>query len=67
MHESLSVDGRGVDDREDDRRWMERAIELATDNVVSGVGGPFGAVIVRGGEMLAEGKNVGTMRQLMRR
>jgi guanine deaminase len=40
----------------DDERWLARAIELATLNVASG-GGPFGAVIVRGGEVLAEGQN----------
>lgn len=39
-----------------DTRWIERAIQLATDNVANG-GGPFGAVIVRDGELLAEGQN----------
>ena len=38
-------------------RFMQRAIALATENVVSGRGGPFGAVIVRGGEVIAEGAN----------
>ena len=36
---------------------MQRAIALASDNVVSGRGGPFGAVIVRDGEILATGVN----------
>jgi tRNA(Arg) A34 adenosine deaminase TadA len=36
---------------------MKRAIALATDNVVSGRGGPFGAVIVRNGEVVATGVN----------
>jgi guanine deaminase len=36
---------------------MERAIELAVDNARSGRGGPFGAVIVRKGEIVAEGVN----------
>lgn len=36
---------------------MRRAIELATENARSGRGGPFGAVVVRGGEVLAEGTN----------
>ncbi len=36
---------------------MRMAIELATKNVTSGRGGPFGAVIVRGGELLATGAN----------
>ena len=36
---------------------MRRAIALAIDNVRGGRGGPFGAVIVRGGEVVAEGAN----------
>ena len=37
--------------------FMEKAIALATENVVSGAGGPFGAVIVRDGEIVATGVN----------
>lgn len=37
--------------------FMERAIELAVENVTSGHGGPFGAVIVRDGEIVATGAN----------
>lgn len=37
--------------------FMFRAIELSIDNVRSGDGGPFGAVIVREGAILAEGAN----------
>jgi guanine deaminase len=40
-----------------DNFFMARAIELSIENVVSGRGGPFGAVIVRGREILAEGVN----------
>lgn len=36
---------------------MRRAIALATDNVVSEKGGPFGALIVRNGEIIGEGAN----------
>lgn len=36
---------------------MQRAIDLAIENVRSGHGGPFGAVIVRGSEIIAEGVN----------
>ncbi len=37
--------------------FMRRAIELAIENVCSGRGGPFGAVIVKGGRVIAEGTN----------
>lgn len=40
----------------DDARWLARAIQLAVENVAAG-GGPFGAVIVRDGELVAEGQN----------
>ncbi|MGB7752913.1 MAG: nucleoside deaminase [Candidatus Acidiferrales bacterium] len=37
--------------------FMARALALSLENVRSGRGGPFGAVIVRGGEIIAEGMN----------
>jgi guanine deaminase len=37
--------------------FMRRAIALATENVRSGHGGPFGAVIVRAGVLISEGAN----------
>jgi len=40
--------------------FMEKAIALATENVVSGRGGPFGSVIVRDGEIVATGSNLVT-------
>jgi guanine deaminase len=40
----------------DDAAWLARAIELATLNVADG-GGPFGAVVVRDGLVVAEGQN----------
>jgi tRNA(Arg) A34 adenosine deaminase TadA len=40
--------------------FLRRAIALATENVVSGAGGPFAAVIVRGGEIVGEGANTVT-------
>ena len=37
--------------------FMQRAIELAIENVRLGRGGPFGAVVVKGGTIIAEGAN----------
>lgn len=36
---------------------MARAIQLAIENVQSGLGGPFGAVVVRHGEIVSQGSN----------
>jgi guanine deaminase len=40
-----------------DNSFMARAIQLSIENVRSGQGGPFGAVIVRDGRIIAEGVN----------
>jgi len=40
-----------------DSPFMARAIQLSLDNVLSGKGGPFGAVIVQNGRIVAEGVN----------
>jgi len=45
---------------EDSVRFLTQAIALATDNVTSGRGGPFGAVVVKDGEVLATGTNLVT-------
>jgi guanine deaminase len=37
--------------------FMARAIELSLRNVEQGLGGPFGAVVVKDGEIIAEGAN----------
>lgn len=37
--------------------FLRRAIRLATQNVLEGRGGPFGAVIVRDGKIVGEGAN----------
>ncbi|MDO8145268.1 MULTISPECIES: nucleoside deaminase [unclassified Isoptericola] len=39
-----------------DVHWLTRAVELATSSVPAGHG-PFGAVVVRDGEVVAEGTN----------
>jgi tRNA(Arg) A34 adenosine deaminase TadA len=41
--------------------FLRRAIALATENVVSGAGGPFAAVIVRNGKIVGEGVNTVTI------
>lgn len=40
-----------------DDQFLARAIELAQEAAASGQGGPFGAVIVRDGRIIAEGGN----------
>jgi guanine deaminase len=40
-----------------DNPFMARAIQLSIDNVRSGRGGPFGAVVVKNGNVIAEGAN----------
>ena len=42
---------------EKDKEFMRRAISLAQNGVDSNVGGPFGAVVVREGEIIGEGCN----------
>jgi guanine deaminase len=40
-----------------DNPFMARAIQLSLENVLSGQGGPFGAVVVKSGIIIAEGVN----------
>src|SRR5215510_4530255 len=40
-----------------DRKFMEEATRLATESVEKGWGGPFGAVIVKNGEIIGRGQN----------
>ena len=42
---------------EQDEKFMRRAIELAREGMEKGAGGPFGAVIVKNGEIVGEGYN----------
>ncbi len=37
--------------------FMRRAISLASQNVREGLGGPFGSVVVKDGEIIGEGSN----------
>ncbi len=40
--------------------FLQRAVDLAVENVESGRGGPFGAVVARNGRIIAEGVNLVT-------
>jgi tRNA(Arg) A34 adenosine deaminase TadA len=40
-----------------DKLFMRRALTLAVDNVQSGRGGPFAALVVKDGKIIAEGAN----------
>jgi tRNA(Arg) A34 adenosine deaminase TadA len=46
--------------KEANPEFLRRAIALATRNVVSGEGGPFGALVVRDGRIVGEGVNTVT-------
>ena len=41
----------------DEKQYMAEAIALSEQNVISGRGGPFGAVIVKDGKIIATGVN----------
>lgn len=41
----------------ENKKFMKEAIELSIDNVKSGKGGPFGAVVVKNGQIIARGAN----------
>ncbi|MCP3740266.1 nucleoside deaminase [Rossellomorea sp. BNER] len=40
--------------------FMEKAIEVALENVMSNQGGPFGAIVVKDGKIIGTGRNVVT-------
>lgn len=40
-----------------EREFMQEAARLALENVQSGLGGPFGAVVVKDGQVIARGAN----------
>ena len=46
--------------RQPNLEFLRRAIRLATENVTSGRGGPFAALIARDGDVVAEGVNMVT-------
>ncbi|MFI9150222.1 nucleoside deaminase [Streptomyces sp. NPDC053367] len=52
----MSTQIQEADVQEAERVWLEQAIRLATDSVRNG-GGPFGALVAKGGEVVALGNN----------
>ncbi len=42
---------------DENRKFMARAIELAKNGVEMNAGGPFGAIVVKNGEIVGEGNN----------
>ncbi len=42
---------------EEDKKFMQRAIDLAKEGMKSNAGGPFGAVVVKNGVIVGEGYN----------
>ena len=40
-----------------DFHFMEKAIEVALNNVITNHGGPFGAIVVKGGKIIGLGRN----------
>lgn len=55
MRQTIGVLRRPV--IEGNPKFMQQAIDLAVENVSSGAGGPFGAVVVKDGKVLATGVN----------
>lgn len=43
-----------------DQKFLDRAIALSEENIEKGSGGPFGAVLVKDGQLIAEGTNLVT-------
>ncbi len=43
--------------RKEDIQFMKEAIRLSIENVEQGIGGPFGAVVVKNGKIIARGTN----------
>ncbi len=50
----MKNDNNNIDEHQ---QFMHRAIELARSGMESGAGGPFGAVVVKDNEIIAEGWN----------
>ncbi|WP_147040580.1 nucleoside deaminase [Microbacterium aerolatum] len=53
---SPMADGHHEPENDTDRGFLRQAVKLAVENVAEG-GGPFGAVVVRDGEVIGTGQN----------
>ncbi|MCK3771103.1 nucleoside deaminase [Microbacterium aerolatum] len=53
---SPMAEGHHEPENDTDRGFLRQAVKLAVENVADG-GGPFGAVVVRGGEVIGTGQN----------
>ena len=47
-------------ENKDDKFYLQMAVDLAAENVRKGMGGPFGAVIVKEGKVISTGVNLVT-------
>lgn len=45
---------------QDDRKFLQQTIDLAVENVQKGMGGPFAALVVKDGKVIATGTNLVT-------
>jgi tRNA(Arg) A34 adenosine deaminase TadA len=47
-----------MDSQSDREKWMREAVRLSQETMTANRGAPFGAVIVRGGELIGTGQNI---------
>src|SRR5215218_2726974 len=45
------------ENQEDKQAWMGEAVQLSLNNIQTGDGGPFGAVVVKEGKIISRGNN----------
>ena len=51
----------GISSELDDKQFIQKTIDLAAENVRTGMGGPFAALVVRDGQVIASGTNLVTL------
>jgi guanine deaminase len=55
--DAARLDAARLEERLEEERFLARAVALSREHMEGGAGGPFGAVIVRDGKVMAEGWN----------